>query len=168
MWVGGGGRRAKSSLGTLHPEQMWRHTETPNKTRASSVLSCVYRHVPCLVLVLSCPVESTRQVPGMRWRRTDCTRNRNFENKQVVDVEPSDEETGAKHVASTGERVSLVAHMVPRRGLCHEHGAEQMTKDLKKVGHHEVIWKCEREPALKRVHDLGEFARWRQPIDPSC
>ena len=35
----------------------------------------------------------------------------------------------------------LFAHMVPRRGQCHEHGAEW--KNFEKLGHHAVILKCD-------------------------
>lgn len=50
-------------------------------------------------------------------------------------------------VASRGEK----HHMVLRRGVAHEHGAQELLLELQKLGYHIVMLKCEGGPALKSV-----------------
>ena len=45
----------------------------------------------------------------------------------------------------------LFAHVVPRKGMTHEHGAKAMVADLDKLGHGEVILKSDGEAALKSI-----------------
>ena len=47
----------------------------------------------------------------------------------------------------------IFAHVVPKKGFTHDHGAEEMIKDIAKLGYGEVILKCEGEAALKSIQD---------------
>ena len=47
----------------------------------------------------------------------------------------------------------MFAHVVPKKGFTHEHGAEEMIKDIKQLGYSEIILKCDGEPALKSVQE---------------
>lgn len=47
----------------------------------------------------------------------------------------------------------LFAHVVPRSGLAHENGSQQMMKDIAKLGYYEVLCKCDRERALRSVQE---------------
>ena len=42
------------------------------------------------------------------------------------------------------------AHVVPKKGFSHEHGAAELIKDIAKLGYNEIILK------------FGELASWRQ------
>lgn len=54
----------------------------------------------------------------------------------------------------------LFAHVVPRKGLGHEHGAQALLNGLQKLGHHVCILKCDWELALERVQE--EVKRLRE------
>lgn len=54
-------------------------------------------------------------------------------------------------VAIDRNTLMLFGHVVPRKGLAHEHGARELARDLTNLEYHEVILKCDGEPALKRV-----------------
>lgn len=43
--------------------------------------------------------------------------------------------------------------MVLTNGLAHEHGSEELLKDVGELGHHEVILKCGGKPALRGAQD---------------
>ena len=45
----------------------------------------------------------------------------------------------------------IFAHAVPKKGFSHELGATELIKDIAKLGHNEIILKCDREPALKTI-----------------
>ena len=82
------------------------------------------------------------------------------ENKNVPEVVfdygflgAEGEETIAIQVARDRRTKMVFAHVVPRKGFTHEHGAEEMVKDLKKLGYSEVVLKCDGEPALKSVQE---------------
>ena len=64
-----------------------------------------------------------------------------------------DEETLAVQVARDRRTQMLFAHVVPRKGMIHEHGAVAMVKDIEKLGYKEVILKCDGEPAMKSVQE---------------
>ena len=74
-----------------------------------------------------------------------------------------DEETVAIQVAKDRKYRMIFAHMVPRKGLISMHGAEEMIKDIAKLGHREVILKSDNEPALRSVQE--EVKRRRE--DPT-
>ena len=73
------------------------------------------------------------------------------------------EETIAIQVARDRRTRMIFAHVVPKKGFTHEHGAQEMIKDIKKLGYSEVILKCDGEPALKSVQE--EVKRRRE--DPT-
>lgn len=50
----------------------------------------------------------------------------------------------------------LFAHVVPRKVLAHEHGAEELIKDITTLAYQELILKCDGEPALKNLQDEVE------------
>ena len=58
-----------------------------------------------------------------------------------------EDETMAIQIARDRRTKMVFAHVVPRKGMTHEHGAEEMLEDLKKLGYDEVILKCDGEPA---------------------
>ena len=47
----------------------------------------------------------------------------------------------------------IFAHMVSKKGITHEFGADAMIEDLEKLGYKEVILRCDGEPALKAVQE---------------
>ena len=63
------------------------------------------------------------------------------------------EETIAIQVARDRRTRMLFAHVVPKKGFTHEHGAAEMIKDIAKLGYSEVILKCDGEAALKSIQD---------------
>lgn len=54
----------------------------------------------------------------------------------------------------------LFAHVFRRKGLAHEHGSQVLIKDIRKIGHQELILKCDGEPALRSIQE--EVKRMRQ------
>ena len=67
----------------------------------------------------------------------------------------------------------LSAHVVPRKGMMCIHGAEEMEKEINKLGYKDIILKSDGEPALKSVQEgsgaqeersdhLGKFCTRRQ------
>ena len=74
------------------------------------------------------------------------------------------EETIAIQVARDRGTRLVFAHMVPKKGFTHEHGAVEMIKDIKKLGHSEIILKCDGEPALKSVQEEVKRRRPEQTI----
>lgn len=54
----------------------------------------------------------------------------------------------------------LFASVVPRDGFAHEHGSQELRKDVQHFGHHEVILTCGGKPALRSVQ---EEAKRRRP-----
>ena len=111
-------------------------------------------HLPFRAWCLSCVEGKARDRPH---RRQD------VEEKSLAEVvfdygflgAQGEEETVAIQVARDSRTKMLFAHVVPRKGLTHEHGAEDMIKDIKKLGYLEVILKCDGEPALKSVQEEG-------------
>ena len=63
------------------------------------------------------------------------------------------EETIAIQVARDRRTRMLFAHVVPKKGFTHEHGAAEMIKDIVKLGYKEVVLKCDGEAALKSIQD---------------
>ena len=47
----------------------------------------------------------------------------------------------------------IFAHVVPKKGFSHEHGATELIKDIAKLGYNEIILKCFVEPALKTIQE---------------
>ena len=64
-----------------------------------------------------------------------------------------DEETLAVQVARDRKTQMLFAHVVRRKGMMCIHGAEEMKKDIDKLGCKEIILKSDGEPALKSVQE---------------
>ena len=62
-----------------------------------------------------------------------------------------DSETAAIQVTKDRRSRMIFAHVVPRKGMIHAHGAAEMLKDMEKLGYHEVILKSDGEPALKAI-----------------
>ena len=74
------------------------------------------------------------------------------------------EDTIAVLVARDRRTKMIFAHVVPKKGFTHEHGAEEMMKDISKLGYHEVILKCDGEPALKSVQEEVRRKRTEKTI----
>ena len=72
-------------------------------------------------------------------------------------------ETLAVLVARDRRTQMLFAHVVPRKGMVHEHGAAAMISDIERLGCKEVILKCDGEPAMKSVQDKVK----RRRMDPT-
>jgi hypothetical protein len=64
-----------------------------------------------------------------------------------------DEEKMIIQVARSEESRALLVHAVPRKGLAHVHGAEQLIRDIEELGYKKVILKADNEPA---THALRE------------
>ena len=74
------------------------------------------------------------------------------------------EDTIAIQVARDRRTRMVFAHVVPKKGFTHEHGAAEMVKDIKKLGYSEMILKCDGEPALKSVQEEVKRRRSEQTI----
>lgn len=60
----------------------------------------------------------------------------------------------------------LFAHVAPQKGLAHEHGSQELFKDLQKLGYHEVICKWDGESLLRSVQDEVKKRNPREPRQP--
>lgn len=47
----------------------------------------------------------------------------------------------------------MLSHVVPRKGVVHQHSTTQLFAGLKQLGYNEVIMKCDGEPALNSVQE---------------
>lgn len=45
----------------------------------------------------------------------------------------------------------LFAQIAPRKGLAHEYGAQELLQDIRKLGNHEAILKCDGELTLRNT-----------------
>ena len=71
-----------------------------------------------------------------------------------VSMWSSDEDENLAILAVKDRRTRMVfSHVVPRKGVVHDHSATQLPSDLKLLGYSEVILKCDGEPALKAVQE---------------
>ena len=75
-----------------------------------------------------------------------------------------DEETIAIQVARDRRTRMIFAHVVPKKGFSHEHGAAEMIKDIVKLGYNEIILKCDGEPALKTIQEEVQKQRPEKTI----
>ena len=75
-----------------------------------------------------------------------------------------EEDTIAIQVAKDRRSRAVFAHVVPRKGVTHTHGAEELIKDLEKLGYDEVILKSDGEPALRAVQEEVRRRRGRTTI----
>ena len=64
-----------------------------------------------------------------------------------------EEQTIAIQVAKDRRSRTIFAHMVPRKGLTHMHGATELMKDIEKLGYNEVILKADNEARLRSIQD---------------
>ena len=74
-----------------------------------------------------------------------------------------DAETLAAQVARGRRTQMLFAHVVPRKGMVHEHGAAAMVSDIERLGYKDVILKCDGERAMKSVQEEVK----RRRMDPT-
>ena len=56
----------------------------------------------------------------------------------------------------------ISAHVIPKKGFSHEHGATELIKDIAKLGYNEIILKCS-----WRTRQLETVGRTEQPSAPS-
>ena len=70
-----------------------------------------------------------------------------------------EEESVAIQVARDRRTRAVFAHVVPRKGMTHEYGAKIMVSDLGRLGYHEIILKCDGEPALRSVQEEVKHRR---------
>ena len=56
-------------------------------------------------------------------------------------------------VARDRKTQMLFAHVVPRKGMISQHGADAMEKDIEKLGYKEIILKSDGEPAIRAVQE---------------
>ena len=63
------------------------------------------------------------------------------------------EDTVASQVTRDRRTRMIFAHVVPKKGFSHEHGATELIKDIAKLGYNEIILKCDGEPALKTIEE---------------
>ena len=71
-----------------------------------------------------------------------------------------DEEKMIIQVARDEESRALLAHAVPRKGVAHVHGAEQLIRDIEELGYKKVIIKADNEPAMHALQE--EVKKQRQ------
>jgi hypothetical protein len=71
-----------------------------------------------------------------------------------------DEEKMITQVEKDQESRALLVHAVPRKGLAHVHGAEQLIRDMGELGYKKVILKADNEPAMHALQE--EVKKQRQ------
>ena len=64
-----------------------------------------------------------------------------------------EEETLVIQVARDIDSKSIFAHAVPRKGLSHEHGADQLCRDIEYLGYRDIILKTDNEPAMRTLQE---------------
>ena len=64
-----------------------------------------------------------------------------------------DEDTVAIQVAKDRRTRMVFAHVIPRKGLASKHGANELLKDIEKLGYKEIILKGDNEPAIRSVQE---------------
>ena len=75
-----------------------------------------------------------------------------------------DEETLVVQVARDLDSKFLFSHAVPRKGLAHVHGAEELIKDIDDLGYGKMILKTDNEPAMKTLQEEVRSRREAQTI----
>ena len=64
-----------------------------------------------------------------------------------------EKETVAVQIAKDTRTKMHFAHVVPKKGLVSNHGAQELLKDIERLGYQEVCLKFDGEPALKAVQE---------------
>ena len=59
------------------------------------------------------------------------------------------------------KRGMICAHAVPRKGLVDDHGVDELTLDINRLGLKKIILKCDGEPALKHIQEKVQGAMRR-------
>merc|ERR1712240_2189 len=85
----------------------------------------------------------------------------NQDEKQIPEIvfdyvflaSAEDEETIPIQVARDRRTQMLFAHVVPRKGMVCQHGADAMEKDIETLGYKEIILKSDGEPAIRSVQE---------------
>lgn len=62
-----------------------------------------------------------------------------------------EKDTGAVLVVRDRRMQMLFAHVAARKSLAHEHGSQEPTNAIQTMAYHELIFKCDCEPALRSV-----------------
>ena len=70
-----------------------------------------------------------------------------------------DEETVPVQICKDRRTRMIFAHVVPRKGFAHEHGAAEMIRDIEKLGYSDIILKCDGEAALKTIQEAVRSRR---------
>ena len=94
-------------------------------------------------------------------RRTGHTKQQDQSEKKIPEIvfdyvflaTADDEETIPIQVARDRRTQMIFAHVVPRKGMISQHGADAMEKDIEKLGYKEIILKSDGEPAIKSVQE---------------
>ena len=73
--------------------------------------------------------------------------------------EGEEKETLIVQVAVDLNTKCIFAHAVPRKGIAHVHGAEEICKDIDALGYKDVVFKTDNEPAM---HTLQEEVKSRR------
>jgi hypothetical protein len=75
-----------------------------------------------------------------------------------------DEEKMIIQVARDEESRALLVHAVPRKGLAHVHGAEQLIRDIEELGSKKVILKADNEPATHTLQEERKKQRQEETL----
>jgi hypothetical protein len=75
-----------------------------------------------------------------------------------------DAETLVVQIMKDKDTGMIFAHAVPRKGLVHIHGAEDMIKDLDKLGHKKIFLICDNELAMKALQTEVQARRGEMTI----
>ena len=59
----------------------------------------------------------------------------------------------SQEVARDRKTQMLFAHVVPRKGMISQHGADAMVKNIEKLRYKEIILKSDVEPAIRAVQE---------------
>ena len=136
----------------------------PGKPSAREIEQHNITHMPFRSWCPSC-------VAGKATNRAHRRQDEESRDKQVPEIVfdygflsgEGDQENTAVQVAKDTRTKAIFAHVVPRKGLAHAHGAEELIKDIEKLGYKKIILKSDGEPALKNIQE--EVRRRRE--DPT-
>ena len=64
-----------------------------------------------------------------------------------------DKETLIVQVAVDLNTRCVFAHAVPRKGAAHEHGADEVCRDIEALGYRDIVFKTDNEPAMRTLQE---------------
>jgi hypothetical protein len=126
--------------------------KSPLQPTAREVAEHNLTHLPSRDWCPQCITGKARNIPHKKLKDKEHLVPRIHVDYGFLGTE-EDEEKMIIQVARDEESRSLLVRAVPRKGLAHVHGAEQLIRDIGELGYKKVILKADNEPA---THALRE------------